>query len=275
MSSDAAVTFAIISNAPAASALLQSVCEELEKRSGRSITPLVLRSYDKLVNFMRAGGVHLAWAPPLIAIDLERETHARIRLCARRAGRLDYMSALFAMKRSGLVKMSDLVGKRIAWVAKESSAGYVVPRMQIAAEGLDPDAIFSEQTFRRTHEAVVRAVVSGEADVGATFASFGANAKQPATAGWLEASIPNEDVTVIATAGPIPSDVIAMSADLSEDTASLLSDALRDLGQPVKLLLGAESFEQPDIAHFDGLRKLVSAAASLRGEDKTEVLPPK
>lgn len=275
MSSDAAVTFAIISSAPAASALLQSVCDELEKRSGRSIKPLVLRSYDKLVNFMREGGVHLAWAPPLIAIDLERETQARIRLCARRAGRLDYMSVLFAMKRSGIVKLSDLVGRRVAWVAKESSAGYVVPRMQIAAEGLDPDVIFTEQTFRRTHEAVVKAVVSGEADVGATFASFGANAKEPTTAGWLEASVPNADVSVIATAGPIPSDVIAMSAELSEDTASQLSDALRDLGQPVKLLLGAESFERPDTAHFDALRKLASAAASLRVDEKTTVLPAK
>ncbi|MFO0613088.1 MAG: PhnD/SsuA/transferrin family substrate-binding protein [Polyangiaceae bacterium] len=147
-------------------------------------------------------------------------------------------------------------------VAKESSARYVVPRMQIAAEGLDPDTIFSEQTFRRTHEAVVKAVQAGEADVGATFASFGANATAPTTAGWLEVSIPNEEIHVIATAGPIPSDVIAMSKELAADTAKLLSEALRDLGQPVKLLLGAESFEKPDSAHFDALRKLASAAAS-------------
>lgn len=272
MSSDGAVTFAIISNAPAASALLQSVCDELEKRTRKPIKPLVLRSYDKLVNFMRAGGVHVAWAPPLIAIDLERETQAKIRLCARRAGRLDYMSALFSMKRSGIEKLSDLVGKRVAWVAKESSAGYVVPRMQIAAAGLDPDVIFTEQTFRRTHEAVVKAVTSGEADVGATFASFGENAKAPTTAGWLEVSVPNDDVQIISTAGPIPSDVIAMSAELPEDTASQLADALRDLGQPVKLLLGAESFEQPDNAHFDALRRLSAAAASsLAGEDVTQI----
>lgn len=271
MSSDGAVTFAIISSAPAASALLQSVCDELEKRTAKSIKPLVLRSYDKLVHFMREGGVHLAWAPPLIAIDLERETQAQIRLCARRAGRLDYMSALFSLKSSGIEKLSDLVGKRVAWVAKESSAGYVVPRMQIAAAGLDPDVIFTEQTFRRTHEAVVKAVTSGEADVGATFASFGAGATAPTTAGWLEVSVPNADIHVVATAGPIPSDVIAMSAELPEQTAAQLSAALRELGQPVKLLLGADSFEQPDQAHFDALRRLSAAASSLQGDDVTRV----
>src|SRR5258708_22741889 len=129
MSEELPVTFAIISNAPAASALLQTVCDELAKRMSRPIKPVVLRSYDKLVHRMKDGEVQIAWAPPLIAIELERETQARVRLCSRRAGRLDYMSALFAPTESAIRTPSDLEGKRVAWVANESSDWYVVPRL--------------------------------------------------------------------------------------------------------------------------------------------------
>ena len=254
------MTFAIISNAPAAGALLESVCDELVKRTSCAIQPIVLRSYDKLVTRMKEGNVHVAWAPPLVAIELERETKARIRLCSRRAGQVEYMCALFVPKTSDIKTLADLKGKRVAWVAKESSAGYVVPRLKIAASGLDPETLFSEETFRRTHEAVVRGVLKGEADVGATYASFEKGSKEPISSGWLEAGVTNAEVTIIATAGPIPSDVIAMAASLPEETAQLLTDALKDLGASLKTLLNADSFELPQDGHFDALRELVATA---------------
>ncbi len=254
------VTFAIISSAPAAAALLSTVCGELEKRTSRSIKPVVLRSYDKLVHRMKEGDVQIAWAPPLIAIELERETQAKIRLCARRAGKLDYMSAIFVKRESAITTLADLREKRFAWVAKESSAGYVIPRLKLQASGLDVEKLFSEETFRRTHEAVVRAVMATESDGGATFASFVDREESPTSAGWIEAGFKNDDVRIIATAGPIPSDVIAMSSSLPEETAKAISSALHDLGQPMKLLLNAESFDEPGETHFDDLRKLVDTA---------------
>jgi len=260
MSEDLPVTFAIISNAPAAAALLTTVCDELAKRTSREIKPVVLRNYNKLVHRMKDGDVQVAWAPPLIAIELERETQARIRLCARRAGKLDYMSAIFVKSDAAIDRPADLRGKRVAWVAKESSAGYVVPRLKLAALGLDVDSLFSEETFRRTHEAVVRAVMAGESDAGATFASFPEGASAPTSSGWAEAGFQNPNVKVLATAGPIPSDVIAMASSLPEATAKAISSALHNLGQPMKLLLNAESFDEPDETHFDDLRRLVDTA---------------
>jgi phosphonate transport system substrate-binding protein len=258
------VVFAIISSAPAASALLETVCEELVRRTSFAIEPVVLRSYDKLLGSMRDDEVHVAWAPPLVAIDLERENAARIRLCSRRAGRIDYSCVLFVKASSDIQTLAELKGKRVAWVAKESSAGYVVPRLKLLAEGFDPDDLFAEQTFRRTHEAVARVVLDGEADVGATYASYQNGAKQPVTAGWVEAGAKNEDVRALATAGPIPSDVIAMSTKLDTDKADQITAAMRELGPSIKVLLNADSFEKPEESHFDELRKLVDHAKTSR-----------
>lgn len=260
MATASPLTFAMISSAPAASALLEAVCEELTKRTSQPISARVLRTYDKLLDAMRGGEVHLAWAPPLVAIDLERADAAKVRLCSRRAGKRDYSSAIFA-KNGTLGKLADLEGKRMAWVAKESAAGYVVPRLRLTAEGLDPTKLFSEEVFRRTHEAVVRAVLAGDADAGATYVSFGDKKKDvPVSAGWFEAGATNDDVTILATAGPIPTDVIAISTNLEGARAEAVADAMRELGEPIRALLNADGFDQPEASHFDELRKLVEEA---------------
>jgi len=258
------VTFAIISNAPAASALLETVCEELKSKAGLSIRPLVLRSYDKLLDAMRSGEVHIAWAPPLIALDLERADVAKVRLCSRRAGKADYSSVLFTARSSAVQKLEDLKGARAAWVDKESSAGYLVPRLKLLAEGLDPDKIFAEQSIRRTHEAVVRVVMNGEADVGATFGSFEQGNDVPVSAGWLDAGYKNDEVRVLAVAGPIPSDVIAVSTKLGDEQADAITAAMKDLGESIKKLLNADGFDVPEKTHFDELRRLVENAKQPR-----------
>lgn len=255
------VTFAIISNAPAASALLETVCDELTKVTSCPMKPIVLRSYDKLLGSMKDGEVDIAWAPPLVAIDLERAQAGRIRLCSRRAGKPDYSSVLFAARSSKIEKLEDLEGKRAAWVARESSAGYVVPRLKLLAAGHDPDKIFKEQVFRRTHEAVVRAVMAGDADVGATFASFKDGEDLPVTAGWSEAGIETKDVRILAVAGPIPSDVIAVSTLLDDARGNAVVTGLRELGESILRLLNADGFDEPEQAHFDRLRKLVDTAS--------------
>ncbi len=257
------LTFAMISSAPAASALLEAVCDELTKRTSQTIAPRVVRTYDTLLDAMRGGEVHVAWAPPLVAIDLERAEAAKIRLCSRRAGKRDYSCAIFA-KKGSLEKLSDLKGKRVAWVAKESAAGYVVPRLCIRADGLDPDALFSEELFRRTHEAVVRAVMGGSADAGATYVSFAEGKTEPVSAGWFEAGITNDEVTILATAGPIPTDVIAVSTNLEGEKAEAVTEAMRELGEPIRALLNADGFDQPEVSHFDELRKLVESAEAAR-----------
>jgi len=259
MSDAPPLTFAMISSAPAASALLEAVCDELSKRTSQPFSPRVLRTYDKLLDAMREGEVHLAWAPPLVAIDLERADAAKIRLCSRRAGKRDYSCAIFA-KAGGVASLADLKGKRMAWVARESAAGYVVPRLRLLVEGYDPDETFSEQTFRRTHEAVARAVIGGDADVGATYVSFVDGKKAPVSAGWLEAGAKHDDVTILATAGPIPTDVIAISTRLDGQKAEIVTDAMRELGEPIRQLLNADGFDQPEASHFDELRKLVESA---------------
>jgi len=259
----APVVFAIISTAPAAQIMLETLCAELENSSGRNIEPRVLRTYADLGDQMKKGDVHVAWAPPLVAIDIERSGAASVVLCSSRAGKTTFQSAIFTRKDSFIDGLADLADKRMAWVDEESSAGYLVPRLKIAAEGLALD-MFAEESFRRTHQAVARAVLGGEADAGATYMSEDPATGKVITAGWMEAGAKSDEVRILTTAGPIPSDAIAMSTILADDARESLTKVLLELGEKapelVKGLLNADGFELAQKTHFDELRQMVEQA---------------
>ncbi len=255
--------FAIVSGAPAAHALLQAVCAELAKHVDREISPLVLRTYGGLADEMKTGKVHLAWAPPLLAIDLERAGSVTVALSSKRAGRVDYQAAIFVPQSSPIESVEQLKGKRAAWVAKESAAGYIFPRLKLASLGQDPETLFAEESFRRTHEAVVRAVLVGNADVGATYVSYEeGGGEEPKTSGWLDAGVKTEEIRVLTTAGPIPADVIAFGTTMDAPLTEKLGKAFRTLGadESIRALLNADGFEPANAAHFDALRALVAGA---------------
>jgi phosphonate transport system substrate-binding protein len=264
MSKDASepVVFAIISSAPAAEIMLQTLCAEVASESGVALEPRVLRTYTDLGDQMKRGTVHVAWAPPLIAIEIERSSAASVVLISSRAGRTTFQSAIFTKKTSPVKSVADLAGKRIAWVDEESSAGYVVPRLKLRASGFDLTS-FGEEVFRRTHQAVSHAVLAGEVDAGATYVSRGAD-DEVVSAGWTEAGAKLDDVRILETAGPIPSDAIAMSRALDADKREALTKALLALGERapemVKGLLNADGFELAQQAHFDDLREMVEQA---------------
>lgn len=260
------LVFGIISTAPAAQVLLEALCEELARQSARKVKPKVLRSYRDLGDQMVQGAVHIAWAPPLLAIELENEGAASVVLCSSRGGSTAFESAIFCKAGAKLVNLSDLEGKRMAWVDKTSSAGYLVPRLKIAASGLDPDSLFSEETFRRTHEAVASAVLKDEVDAGATYVSRDAETRAIVGAGWFEAGAMTSDVHIITSAGPIPSDAIALSTKIEQDLAEALTRDLTTVGDTaqslIRGLLNADRFERVTGGHFDELRKMVKDASA-------------
>jgi phosphonate transport system substrate-binding protein len=260
------IVFGIISTAPAAQVLLEAICQELERQSARKVRPKILRSYRDLGDAMVDGTVHIAWAPPLLAIELENEGAASVVLCSSRGGNTAFEAALFTKSGSAVKKLEDMAGKRIAWVDKSSSAGYLVPRLKIAASGLDPASLFSEETFRRTHEAVAACVLTGEADVGATYVSRDAETKAIVGAGWFEAGASSDEVEIIASAGPIPADAIALSSQIEGDLAESLTRELTTMGETapnlIKGLLNADRFERVVGGHFDELRRMVKDAAA-------------
>jgi phosphonate transport system substrate-binding protein len=198
-----------------------------------------------------------------VALDLEDARLGAIALCCTRGGgTTEYHAALFTRHASPFERLADLQGSHAAWVDRHSSAGYLLPRLKLAAEGLDPEKLFGRQSFLGTHAAVATAVLAGEADVGATYLHLDRRTGRPVSAGWLDAGAGINGAFILATAGPIPADAIVMADAVGAADRQALAAELRaaaaTVPEAVGRLLGADGFAAPEALHFDALRALLA-----------------
>ncbi len=253
--------------------LFDELCERASEIAGIRFEPLVATSYRELAQAIERAEVGVAWLPPIPTIELE-STKATVLAIPARNGTTTYHAA-FVVRRGGPKRLDELKGRRAAWVQRDSSSGYLVPRMHLAAQGFDVLHFFSRELFVHSHTNVVDAVVNGEADVGATYCHVDAASGKIVRSAWVdEAARVVRPVDVLATFGPIPNDAVVASNELEAPARSALARwllALDDRSRELfDRLLGANDFRVPAHDHYGALRHAIRAARA-RGHDS---LPP-
>lgn len=259
---DEALTFAVVSGSSRAERHLAAICAELARKLELPVTPMVLASNEALQTEVEAGRAQIAWAAPLVALELSDAGLVSVDLCCARGGQIDYHAAIFTRHSSTIEKLADLKGCHVAWVDKHSSAGYLLPRTRLIEEGLDVDTLFGKESFLGTHQRVAVAVLDGEADVGATYLSLDPATGQPVSAGWLEGGAGINGAFVVATVGPIPSDTIVFSRRIPAELKTAVVKEVMALPTSVPEAMGgllrADGFVAVPPAHFMALRKVLA-----------------
>lgn len=80
-----------------------------------------------------------------------------------------YQGQFIANKASGIKTLADLKGKTFCFVEPNSTSGYIIPRIVLKANGIDPDKDFKATTNAGSHDNVAIAVYKGDCDAGSTF----------------------------------------------------------------------------------------------------------
>ena len=274
------------------------LCDLVAASTSVRLRPFVAQSHAELTHAIDDEEVALAWLPPIPTIELEAKKLATVLAIPYRNGTMSYHCALIA--RRGLrprkdftALVEDLRGLRAAWVEPSSAAGYLVPRMQLAAGGVDVGTFFAREIFTRSHPAVVDAIVGGQADIGATYCHVDAR-KQVVRGAWLdEDGRASRPIDVLTTFGPIPNDALVVSNLMPVTERAALTRWLLDATSPGRpcqppltgdaglatsrrtmsmtttrlrvrelfaQLLGASDFRMPSAAHYDPLRHLLRTA---------------
>jgi len=79
-----------------------------------------------------------------------------------------YHGLLFVRRDSGIKSVQDMKGKRMAFVERATTAGYIFPVAYLREKGINNlDSFFKEYYFAGSHDAAIYAVLQGDADVGA------------------------------------------------------------------------------------------------------------
>lgn len=143
-----------------------------------------------------------------------------------------------------------------------------MPRIHLASLGCDPRTFFSQETFHHSHIGAVDAVASGRADVAATFYSVDASGKI-VSAGWTGKDGETiRSVKTVATAGPIPNDMIIVSKAMPIPIRAALQRWLLALDKRSKELfdeiIHSTELRVPSAMHFQPLRAMIAGARAKR-----------
>lgn len=218
----------------------QAIADYLERRFQGAIEVEVFipTEYRGLIEAMRGGNLDFAFFPPDGYVIANQDVGAQVLLKSVRGSSPYYWSAIVVRKDSGIKTVRDLEGKTIAWVDKNSAAGYVFPRAALVAEKLDPDKLFAKQTFAGRHDAAVLAVLNKSVDAAATFANDNRNK----SGAWTQFLKPEEaaQLTAIFYSKPIPGDTFSVSKQFYAKYPTLsrgIAAALQGIRTPENKLL--------------------------------------
>jgi len=186
-----------------------SVGEQFGRTIGVPVVVLRFGGYDELIDALREKRLEAAWMSPVAFVRAAASGLASGSLTVLRGGQSNYVSVLLG--HTARVKTLDarsLRGKTAAWVDRWSASGYLMPRRILRERGVDPNATLKRQLSVMSYEAVVDCLVAGTADLGGVF-------------GWRNVDgalwhfgAKHQELSVLAVSDPIPSDVLALHAEL-------------------------------------------------------------
>lgn len=237
----------------------------LSQETGLHVAPRCALSYSELARMIGGEEAHLAWLPPIVYVHLQSTGSVEPIVLHERGGQSSYRAAFVVRADSSIRKLRQLRGTRAAWVDPWSASGYVLPRLHLKAEGLNIHTLFAEEAFYGSHDAALRALLSGRADVTATFARVD-DEGLARTGGWTAIPEAEGKLRVLATVGSIPGDVIVARHDTSPETREKFVRALVKapsdpaVGPLVRDVFGVEQFRPDPDENYAALRGAVKFA---------------
>ena len=162
-----------------------------------------------------------------------------------------YKGQFIANADSGISSFADLKGKSFCFVDPNSTSGYIVPRIILKANGIDPDADFSATQNAGSHPNVATAVYKGDCDAGVTFINVLTDA-----AADLQATYPDiaDKVKVFAVTDRIPNDGMQFIKSLDPNLQKVIVEGMMAMANDpggkavLKSLYNYDAFQevQPD-----------------------------
>ena len=237
----------------------EEIAQMIKDKTGLVVQANVGTDFAAVREAMGTGKVHIGWLNTFNYVLANEKYGVDAGLVTVRYGSNSYKGQIVVRADSGIASLEDLKGKTMCWVDTGSTSGYVIPRIMLKANGVDPDADFASTTESGSHNNVVAAVYNGDCDAGATYSDARSS---------VEEDYPDvkEVVTVLATTTDIPNDNVAFIKDFPADVRDQITQALLDIaateeGQTaLETVYSIAGLEAADDSFYDGFRADLSAA---------------
>jgi phosphonate transport system substrate-binding protein len=148
-------------------------------------------------------------------------------------GSSTYRGYIFVKKSSKIKNVTDMRGKTVAFVERATTAGYIFPMAYFRKKGVaEIEGYFKEYYFTGSHDAAIRAVLNGEADVGTAKSTiFDLLARRDPRV--------HRDLIVLAESPKVPSNALGVGRSVKTETKTQLKNVLLSMnrdGQGLSIL---------------------------------------
>lgn len=193
--------------------ILDRVCKSV----GLKARTLIVKDYEALSETMQNNILDIGWFSPFAYVNARKKCGVEAILTPKVAGKYSYNGYIITRKDKGIQSIEDLKNKSFAYVDVNSASGYLYARHLLKSNNMNPDKTFSKTVFLGNHDNVIKAVLNGEIDAGATFNEAFDKAKLD--------GIDISNLQILAKTEDIPKDALAVRSDFSKELITKLKKA--------------------------------------------------
>jgi phosphonate transport system substrate-binding protein len=235
------------------------IAQMLTEKTGLVVQANVGTDFAAVREAMGAGKAHIGWLNTFNYVLANEKYGVEVGLVTERFGSTTYVGQFNVRADSGIATLQDLKGKVMCWVDPNSTSGYIIPRIMLKANGIDPDKDFSKTVEAGSHNNVITAVYNGDCDVGVSYADARSS---------IETDFPDvkEVVVVLATTTEIPNDSVSFAKDFDTEMRDKIINALleyagTDAGkEALNNLYSISGLQKADDTFYDAFRADLSKA---------------
>ncbi|MEJ2734616.1 MAG: phosphate/phosphite/phosphonate ABC transporter substrate-binding protein [Anaerolineae bacterium] len=238
-----------------------SVAALIEEETGLVIDTNVATEYAGVIEAMCSDPVEadMGSLATFAYVLAAKKGCAEAALVSVRYGSPTYNGQIIVRADSGITELSQLAGKTFCRPDPLSTSGWIIPSLDLAAAGVDPDTGLAEVVDAGSHDAVVAAVYNGDCDAGATYVDARTT---------IEEDYPDvmEAVAIIQTSVDIPNDGLQFAPSVDPEIRTQIVDALLAIAateEGQEALDTAYSWTDLEVQgdeFYDGFRQLLDSA---------------
>ncbi len=148
----------------------------LEETFGVPVKLLMAADYAGVIQAFAAKQVDAAYMSPAAYAAAWMESNGNvypILTTLERDGTNSYVALMYVRADSGITNLEQMKGKSVGWADPNSASGYLIPRAEFRAAGIDPESgrYFGRTGFAGGHEQAMVAVLGRQYDAGVTWSS--------------------------------------------------------------------------------------------------------
>ena len=174
-----------------------------------------------------------------------------------------YKGQFIANTDSGIASFADLKGKTFCFVDPNSTSGYIIPRIILAANGINPDTDFAATQNAGSHNNVAIAVYKGDCDAGVTYINVLTDSSANLAAQYPDIA---DKVKPFAVTPPIPNDGMQFIKSLDPNLRKVIVEGMMAMANDpggkavLKSLYNYDSFQEVDPTFYNDFLAVLQKA---------------